>query len=263
MNKKERGIFLKIIPDGASQVKDFYLSPSLIKFLKVISIFILVVLSSITLFSLWMLGNFVKMKMLEYEANKVKIQEKKIKELESKLEKFILFSKKLENLLKPEEVLKTELKNIKENLDFAQSEISENKDKEPKRSALSFDLPVKGIISNFYSPLHPGIDIVSSSGTPVRAPFDGIVKEKGIDENYGLYLWIEHSGGIKTFYGHLMEIKVKKGEWVRKGEIIGRVGNTGKSTGPHLHFEIWSEGFPVNPLNFTNYNIFALKYRSK
>lgn len=262
MNKKERGIFLKIIPDGAPKVKNFYLSPSLIKFLKVLSIFILAILSSITIFSLWMLGNFARMKMLEFEVSKVKIQEKKIKELESKLEKFILFYQKLENLLKPEEVLKTELKNIKGNLDFTPFEGSESKE-EPKRSTISFDLPVKGIISNFYSPLHPGIDIVSSSGTPVKTPFDGIVKEKGIDENYGLYLWIEHKGGIKTFYGHLMEVKVKKGEWVRKGEIIGRVGNTGKSTGPHLHFELWSEGFPVNPLNFTNHNIFALKYRSK
>ncbi len=260
MNKKERGYFIKIIPEGASDVKDFYFSPLKIKILKVLGFFLLLLVISFTGFSIWMTGNFVRMRMLEYEANKVKIQEKKIKELEIKLEKFILFTKKIEKLLKPTEEGRVELKKI---AGIFKDTVKLIEDKQVPIKTVFFELPVKGIISNFYSVLHPGIDIVASSGSPVKAPFDGIVKEKGIDENFGLYIWIEHRGGIKTFYGHLKEILVRKGEWVRKGEIIGRVGSSGKSTGPHLHFEIWKEGFPVNPLNFTNYNIFTLKYKSK
>ncbi len=255
MNKK--GYFIKIIPEGASYVKDFYFSPFRVKFLKILIFFLLFIIFFFTGFSIWMVGNFARMKMLEYQANKVKRQEEKIKELESKLKKFVLFAKKMENLLKPAEK-KIEFESIR---DIPNKETEIIKNEQEFSNTFLFELPLKGIISNFYSVLHPGIDIVSPSGSPIRAPLDGIVKEKGVDENFGLYLWIEHKGGIKTFYAHLKEINVRKGEWVKKGEIIARVGSSGKSTGPHLHFEIWKEGFPVNPLDFANYNIFTLKYR--
>ncbi len=255
---KDKGIFLKIIPESSSGVKSFYFSSLKLKFFKFILIFFGVLLTAILIFSFWMVGNFARMKMLEYEANKVKIQEKKITELEKKLQKFILFAQKVEKLLTvPEE---KEINVEKLNLVYSDTfAIRGNSEK----NIFIFELPVKGIISNFYSVLHPGVDIAAASGTPIRAPCDGLVVQKGMDENYGLYIWIKHEGGIKTFYAHLKEIDVRKGEWVKKGEIIGKVGSSGKSTGPHLHFEIWKEGFPLNPLNFTSYPYFALKYKSK
>ncbi|MEN3043699.1 MAG: M23 family metallopeptidase [Candidatus Hydrothermales bacterium] len=192
------------------------------------------------------------MKLLEYEVQKAKHQEKKIIEIEKKLQKFVAFSSQLENLLKPEKVLKEVLK-LEDTFSYDLSK------REFKGLTFYFDLPVKGLISNFFSPIHPGVDIVAPLGTPVKSPLEGIVKEKGIDEDFGLYLWVDHKNGIKTFYGHLKEITVRKGEWVKRGEILGKVGNTGRSTGPHLHFELWDRGFPVDPLNFTNYNIFTLK----
>jgi len=256
LNKREKGYFIKIIPEGASDVKNFYFSPLKIKILKFFGIFSLFLFLFFTGFSMWMTGNFVKMKILEKEANKVKVQENKIREFETKLEKFILFTKKIENILKPKEDEKVELAKIKDIFKDT-FKLFENEETPIRRGF--FELPVKGIISNFYSVLHPGIDIVASSGSPVKTPFDGIVKEKGIDEKFGLYLLIEHKGGIITFYGHLKEVLVRKGQWVKKGEIIGKVGSSGKSTGPHLHFEVWKEGFPVNPLDFTTYNVFTLK----
>ncbi|MEN3045468.1 MAG: M23 family metallopeptidase [Candidatus Hydrothermales bacterium] len=253
MRKRGKGLFLKFIPEGSSKVRDIYLSPLMLKILKGFIIFIISFQFISLLFSIWMFSNFTKMKLLEYELQKAKIREKKIAEIEEKLKKFIAFSNQLENLLRPEKVLK-DVSKIRDTLVHNLSKKEEFKD-----LTLYFEPPVKGLISNLFSPIHPGIDIVAPLGTPVKSPLEGIVIEKGIDKDFGLYLWIDHKNGMKTFYGHLKEIVVRKGEWVKKGEIIGKVGSTGKSTGPHLHFEIWNKGFPLDPLNFTNYNFFTLK----
>lgn len=86
-----------------------------------------------------------------------------------------------------------------------------------------------------------GIDIAASVGTPVRASADGkvlIAKSSGYNGGYGLYVVVSHNNGTQTLYAHLSRVNVSVGETVSKGEIIGAVGNTGRSTGPHLHFEV-------------------------
>jgi murein DD-endopeptidase MepM/ murein hydrolase activator NlpD len=97
---------------------------------------------------------------------------------------------------------------------------------------------------------HRGVDIAYRAGTPVIAPADGVVVQTGTDPGFGRYVRLKHGYGYQTFYGHLGEIIAKKGQGVRRGQMIAKIGNTGRSTGPHLHYEVHVSGLPVNPLRY-------------
>lgn len=97
---------------------------------------------------------------------------------------------------------------------------------------------------------HPGLDLVAAYGTPIHATGDGIVVFAGRDGGYGNMVEIDHGNGLKTRYGHMSAILVKKGDVVREGAVIGKVGSTGRSTGPHLHYEVRVDGRPVDPTVF-------------
>jgi murein DD-endopeptidase MepM/ murein hydrolase activator NlpD len=97
---------------------------------------------------------------------------------------------------------------------------------------------------------HKGIDLATAVGTPVHAPSDGIVGKAEWFSSYGLYIQIEHGGEIETRYGHLSRLNVAAGQFVHKGDVIGYVGTTGRSTGPHLHYEVRVAGEAVNPLPY-------------
>jgi murein DD-endopeptidase MepM/ murein hydrolase activator NlpD len=98
--------------------------------------------------------------------------------------------------------------------------------------------------------MHQGLDISNRIGTPVRAPARGTVTFSAMDGAYGLCIVIDHGNGIATRYGHLSKSSVKVGDYVQRGDVIGLVGNTGRSTGPHLHYEVHVRGVPVNPMRY-------------
>ena len=98
--------------------------------------------------------------------------------------------------------------------------------------------------------MHKGIDLSSPIGTPVFATADGVVGRADWFSSYGLYIQIEHGGDLETRYGHLSRLNVAEGQQVRKGDLIGYVGTTGRSTGPHLHYEVRVEGVAVNPVPY-------------
>jgi murein DD-endopeptidase MepM/ murein hydrolase activator NlpD len=120
--------------------------------------------------------------------------------------------------------------------------------------------PTKGWISSNFgyrtSPFtgkrefHKGLDISGPSGTPVYAPANGKVSFTGTDGGYGLCIVLNHGNGITTRYAHLNRTGVKVGQNVSRGEMIGLMGNTGRSTGPHLHYEVRLNGVFVNPERF-------------
>ena len=103
--------------------------------------------------------------------------------------------------------------------------------------------PINGEEGSF----HPGIDIAAAFGTPVRAPADGIVVKASFGDGYGREIIIDHGNGISTVYGHLSGYAVTPGERVRRGQVIGYLGDSGRSTGPHLHYEVRIHDAPVNP----------------
>jgi murein DD-endopeptidase MepM/ murein hydrolase activator NlpD len=97
---------------------------------------------------------------------------------------------------------------------------------------------------------HKGLDIANRIGTPVIAPADGLVVRAGKEGNFGKMIAVNHGYNLKTRYGHLSKFRIKKGQHVKRGQIIGEVGNSGRCTGPHLHYEVLLNGVPVNPLRF-------------
>ena len=119
-------------------------------------------------------------------------------------------------------------------------------------------LPARGwLTSGFgrrYSPFtgrrefHSGIDIVARSGTPIMAPADGLVIKSKRERGYGNVLEIRHMQGIVTRYAHMKKNLVRAGMRVRRGDIMAQVGSTGRSTGPHLHYEVRLNGVAVNPM---------------
>ena len=106
---------------------------------------------------------------------------------------------------------------------------------------------------------HKGIDIPSWSGAPVRATADGEVETSGFFGSYGWLIVVRHESGYRTYYAHLSKTLVDMGYFVEKGQLIGTVGNTGLSTGPHLHYEV-RYGYKnkhLSPIDFLNLDLFA------
>ena len=95
--------------------------------------------------------------------------------------------------------------------------------------------------------MHNGIDIAAKKGSDIYASFDGTVTSAGYSDSYGYYVIVSHSKNVETLYAHSSKLKVKKGDTVKKGDVIALVGSTGWSTGPHLHFEIRVGGYRINP----------------
>ncbi len=98
--------------------------------------------------------------------------------------------------------------------------------------------------------MHEGLDIAAPHGKEVMSPSDGTVIFAGLEGGYGNVLVIDHGYGVKTRYGHLAKLEVKTGDRVKRGQMVGAVGNTGRSTGPHLHYEVRVNGIPENPRKF-------------
>lgn len=113
--------------------------------------------------------------------------------------------------------------------------------------------PTNGAISSrfgwrsFFGRMHYGLDIAAPKGTRVYAADQGVITRAEWRGNYGLFIEIDHNNGVVSRYAHLDAVMVRPGEYVFRGEYIGQVGNTGRSTGPHLHFELLFEGERVDP----------------
>jgi murein DD-endopeptidase MepM/ murein hydrolase activator NlpD len=128
------------------------------------------------------------------------------------------------------------------------------------KNKYSFLTPVEGsVTSPFGERIHPvwktqifhsGVDIEAKKGVPIKAALSGKVIEASSNATYGKYIRMEHEDGIITLYGHCSQLLVKKGQIVEKGKTIAKVGNTGVTVGAHLHFEIWKDGKPLDPLEF-------------
>ena len=95
---------------------------------------------------------------------------------------------------------------------------------------------------------HSGVDLAAPAGSPIVATSDGVIRRAGWEGGYGISVAIEHPGGLETRYGHLSALNVSFGQAVRTGDVIGFVGSTGLSTGPHVHYEVRVNGAAVNPL---------------
>ncbi len=133
-------------------------------------------------------------------------------------------------------------------------------DKESVIASTPTIMPAVGWITSYFgqrmSPyagklkMHEGLDLGAPYGTPIVAPADGLITYSGVKSGFGKFVQIDHGYGIETLYAHSRTLTVKKGEKVQRGQMIAKVGSTGYSTGPHLHYEVRVNGIAVDPLYF-------------
>jgi len=151
-------------------------------------------------------------------------------------------SNKIRSILDKNRLMHTSSRKVQQDSDF-ETEITLNRQ---SLDVFPNMLPVMGVISRHYSDEHKATDFAAAMNEPVFATASGKVIFAGDNGNLGLVVEVDH-GGFITRYAHLARIAVKKGASVRKSETIGFVGNTGNSSGPHLHYEVIYNGKPVDP----------------
>lgn len=147
-----------------------------------------------------------------------------------------------------------------ETLQSVEDPLPDNVSRDVPRLPFEYSCPVTGTVSSCFGPredpldsepgFHYGTDFAADSGDSVLAFAQGLVSAAGTDEGYGNYCVIEHSEGYLTLYAHLSECVVREGQEVEKEQLIGYVGQTGRATGPHLHFELSCNGMYLDPENY-------------
>ncbi|MBD0352544.1 MAG: M23 family metallopeptidase, partial [Flavisolibacter sp.] len=143
----------------------------------------------------------------------------------------------------------TKLINNKEALLAATPAIQPVSNKDLNRIASGFGYRIDPIYKTIK--MHAGLDFTAPQGTPIYATADGVVKLAGFsDGGYGNHVIVNHGYGYETLYGHMVRIKARVGQKIERGEIIGYVGSTGKSTGPHCHYEVHKNGQKLDPVYF-------------
>ena len=130
--------------------------------------------------------------------------------------------------------------------------------KDLKRTASGYGMRIDPIYKT--AKFHAGMDFSANTGTPVYATGNGRVKKAGWQSGYGKIIIVDHGFGYETWYAHLNKYNVRVGQKVIRGEVIGEVGNTGKSTGPHLHYEVHLKGQVMNPVNYYFMDLSAEEY---
>jgi len=157
-----------------------------------------------------------------------------------------------------------DMENLKNQIKITMETVGEIKDYLSQQRDLYLSTPkgwpVDGNISSHFGnrdhprsgepQFHTGVDIAADPGRPVRATADGVVSFADWSGGSGNLIALEHGNGFSTYYAHNKMLNVKVGHKVKRGDIIGYIGSTGNSTGPHVHYEVWKEGKPVNPVTY-------------
>lgn len=199
---------------------------------------------------------FSEMKVTMWSLKKAEKEFRRLFSLDSK-------EKVLENIDNPGSG-SIDMENLKQEIAKSMEKVSEIKNylrlQKDIYLATPAGLPVRGAITSSYGKrehpksgeeeFHSGIDISTRPGTPVKATADGIVSFSGWNGGSGNLVVLEHGFGYSTFYAHNKMNIVKVGQKVRRGDIIGYIGSTGNTTGPHVHYEIWKDGSSVNPKKY-------------
>ncbi len=245
-----------MIPDDEKAAKSIKLSASFIRFLAIL----LVVIFAGVLFgavSYWNVASFaIGYYSLMEENQKLKQGLEKVEGIIADLEKLKKIDQKLRSSLTGYvKVLENSDKNNPENKSTSLSWSGSREIEKALFRSLPDILPVEGFITrgveatSFAKNLHLGIDIAAAEGSPIKATADGIVMFSGYTLDEGNVIILKHKNKIYSFYKHNLRNLCNEMEFVKKGQVIALLGNTGEiSSGAHVHFEIWNDNTPVDPL---------------
>jgi murein DD-endopeptidase MepM/ murein hydrolase activator NlpD len=267
-SKKSKRITVQIIPEGTTKGHTITLRPFVFKLLTIL----------LWLFIVGLLAVLVQLSSINKTLANAKFYEETNRKLIEKHKEYELAFEELDSIYSME----TQIHNILQTyLESDSNKIASILDKNrfhhtpSQKTKIHFDylyhqadsdtlkemsapdiLPVIGTISNKYNAKenHQGIDFATPLNEPVFATANGTVKFMGDKGDLGLSLEIKHNETFETRYSHLGRVNVRKGDYVRKGEVIGFVGMTGRTTGSHLHYEVIRDGKNVDPSNYFNHN---------
>lgn len=247
---RTRGFRLLVIPDDGGTTRGFHVGSSLARFIP----------AGLVLFSLLLLFLLVSWVYLARRASRVPVLESRVAELERRAEGLQGLAQRLEEAEARYERLR---RMFGSDSTRATSEVwlptidggggsSRDRPEDGGDAPSSWPLTERGFITQTLHPgedgEHQGLDIAVPSHSYIRAAGAGEVAEVGEDSIYGRYVILDHGGGYRSVYGHASETLVEAGQEVRTNEVIALSGSTGRSTAPHLHFEVLLDGEPVDPL---------------
>ena len=242
----KKGYSILITPDDSTNSKHYYLGKKSILFISIIIVAVVIVSIVAALNYTSVYVKAMEVEMLRRRNAQLEKEFAKVEEIREALQMAEANSRKIKVMLgieKTPEPVEPSITEISPNYSEIQvlTELQEN---------IPSLLPTMGQVSRDFGPGHYGIDIAAPQFSPVIAAASGIVNGTGWDSLYGNYVVVEHNQNYSTFYGHLNSIAVLDGGRVNGGQIIGTVGSTGKSTSPHLHYEVRFRNEPVDPVGY-------------
>lgn len=271
MNKKSDFYTLMFIPEDNGKTFSVRVHKWI---LKTLLLFLLLFLAGLLLL-LFKSGEIAaKLQMLNFitvENDRLNNENKQLKELKSRIDTISVLSSYLENLAIPSKLLekfkvKAVVSPINDNLEDNSNRFSKNSfvdiSSQPSNlndrlSAIPNIPPVNGWITRPFSMLpdsnsniHGALDFAASAGSPIKATAPGVIEDISNDKYLGLIVTINHDFGFITKYGHCSQVLVSKKERITRGQTIALVGNTGRSTAPHLHYEVLKDGKNVDPSEY-------------
>jgi murein DD-endopeptidase MepM/ murein hydrolase activator NlpD len=284
--KRSKHLSVLIIPDDDSDPLTFKISFQMVKILGVVAVVLIIHILTGTIFYYKFSVTNRYRQQLERENINLKDDNRKINQLYDTVEDFIQFNSRLRSALGVDQGFEISdrkksqyMNTFRRNIDMiSESEVNGNAPAKQSvslgnkgsvnfltRSKSSYHqfasniptyLPVEGLLTidfrrgDWYLPNHLGIDIAASRGSGVHAAADGVVIFANWTEHLGNLIILYHFNGFFTYYGHNQVLLKKENCFVKKGDTIALVGSSGRSTAPHLHFEIWKDGVPVDPKEY-------------
>ncbi len=251
MTKRRKPTFLNIllIPDDDSPSRSLRIRYSLLKFLIAMGvIFLISVILGVITYSR-VLQMAIERNALEEENKELRKQVARVVQIQHELEKLRAYNQRVRQTLEGY-IHFQESSSPQEEIDL--SEIT------MRQTSIFSDVPllapVVGFVSQEFKPQgHLGVDIAAPQGTPILAAADGVVLFSGWTYQDGYVVLLQHSRGFYTYYKHNLKNLVFNHQFVRQGEPIALLGSSGESSGPHLHFEIWKNGYPQNPEKYIDF----------
>lgn len=260
-------IIIKWIPGTTSKTRNFLLPVRRWKMIKVAAVIFVIIVIGIGVEAFIVGDRLVNLHKLERENKALLETQQKYEEYFATLDSIFEMDFKIKNIMdvfmeeNPEKIQAILNKNPKvatnkkNEIDFENRWGSwQSPEEKQKLERMPNIIPVSGIISKKYSDesKHFAVDLSAKPGDPVFASAEGIVTAVETTQDLGLHITIDHQNGYTTSYSHMSASRIKVGHKVRKGEVIGSVGSSGKASGPHLHYEVRRNGNPINPEDLFN-----------
>jgi len=245
-----KGLSIVITSASSQNSKHFFISKKILDLVIVVAVVVLAAIIIVVVNYGRISYRAVEAEILRRRNAEIEKEFSKIEEIKKNLEMVEANNKKLKTMLgieKTPDAVKPIITEVAVNYSETETTVTVEEKNIPSL------MPTNGQISKRFGIGHEAIDIAAPLFSPVIAVAAGRVLETGWDSLYGNYLTIEHSKNYSTFYGHLNSIACKKDNIIRPGELIGTVGSSGKSTSPHLHYEVRFQGTPVDPMAYLPY----------